>query len=177
MNKELGQLEHIVNEFLQFARTPKPVRQPCDLSEVAVSVKTLCSKEASDHNVTIDIESPENLSEVRVDAPQLQQAILNVVLNAIQAMPAGGLIRIQLETGDDRVIVRVRDQGPGIPDDARTRLFEPFFTTRARGTGLGLALAKKLVEAQGGDIRVEDPPKSLGACFIITLPIEGGDHG
>jgi signal transduction histidine kinase len=175
VHKELNQLEHIVEEFLQFARTPKLVREPCDLREVADSLKTLCSKEASRHAVTIEIESAPGLPNVRVDAPQLQQALLNVVLNGIQSMPSGGTLTIELDDGDDRVVLRVRDDGPGVPAELRARIFEPFFTTKARGSGLGLAIARKLIEAQGGQIHLDESTETGGACFVITLPKGDGD--
>jgi signal transduction histidine kinase len=175
VNKELNQLERIVSEFLQFARTPKVVREPCDLRDVAASLKTLCSKEASRHAVTIEIESAPALPEIRVDAPQLQQALLNVVLNGIQSMASGGTLTIELENLEDQVRVRIRDDGPGVPAEARSQIFEPFFTTKARGTGLGLAIARKLIEAQSGEIHLDESSLSSGACFVITLPNGDGN--
>ena len=146
------------------------MREPSDLRDIAASLKTLCSQEASRHSVSIETEAPSTLPDVRVDASQLQQALLNVVLNGIQAMPSGGTITIRLEELTDQLRILVEDDGPGVPSDARARLFEPFFTTKPRGTGLGLAIARKLVEAQGGQIRLAESSSSDGACFVITLP-------
>ena len=176
VEKELNHLENIVDEFLQFARTPKPVREPCDLGDVVASLKTLCSQEAQRHAVVLDISIPRTLPEIEVDASQVQQALLNVVLNGIQAMPSGGSLEIEIEGRPGGVVTRVHDQGPGIDPDDTARIFEPFFTTKARGTGLGLAIARKLIEAQGGEIRLASHG-SGGSIFVIDLPDKGGRDG
>ena len=177
VERELGQLQNTVDEFLQFARTPKPVlREPCDLGDVVASLKTLCSQEAQRHAVELDISIPQTLPEIEVDASQVQQALLNIVLNAIQAMPSGGSLEIEIEGRPGGVVTRVHDQGPGIDAGDAARIFEPFFTTKARGTGLGLAIARKLIEAQGGDIRLASHGSS-GSTFVIDLPDKGGRDG
>lgn len=170
--KQVDQLDGIVREFLHFARTPRPVREVCNIEDVASSLRILCSKEASRHGVEIAIDVSDRLPELEVDASQVQQALLNVVLNGIQAMPSGGRLEISIREGGDRVLIRVRDQGSGIAAEDRARIFEPFFTTKARGTGLGLALARKLIEAQGGRMRLEDNPSTTGSSFLIELPYE-----
>jgi signal transduction histidine kinase len=105
----------------------------------------------------------------------VQQALLNVVLNGIQAMPGGGRLEVKLMLSNGGVHIEIRDQGPGVPPDQRTRIFDPFFTTKARGTGLGLPIAQKLIRAQGGDIRLRDAHEGPGAVFVIELP-SGSDH-
>src|SRR3970282_277579 len=113
-----------------------------------------CSKEAVRHSVELAVSVPETLTEVNLDASQVQQALLNVVLNGNQAMPRGGRLDIVLARSNGGVRVEIRDQGPGIPPEQRARIFDPFFTTKARGTGLGLSIARKLIRAQGGGIRL-----------------------
>jgi signal transduction histidine kinase len=175
MEKELQQLNGIVTEFLYFARAPRPVRMPCDIREVIGSLTVLCSKEAARHSVELAVSSPKTLPELNLDASQVQQALLNVVLNGIQAMPGGGRLEVKLMLSNGGVHIEIRDQGPGVPPDQRTRIFDPFFTTKARGTGLGLPIAQKLIRAQGGDIRLRDAHEGPGAVFVIELP-SGSDH-
>jgi signal transduction histidine kinase len=171
IEKELGRLNKLVTEFLYFARSPAPAPAPCDVREVIESLKVLCSTEATTHSVEIVIASAENLPEIEVDASQVQQALLNVVLNGIQAMPKGGRLSLTSTPDSGGVRIEIHDQGPGIATEHRARIFDPFFTTRATGTGLGLAIAKKLIRAQGGQILfldTEDP----GTTCVITLPTE-----
>jgi len=175
MEKELQQLNAIVTEFLDFARVPRPVRMPCDVREIIGSLKVLCSKEAAQNSVELAVSSPETLPELNLDASQMQQALLNVVLNGIQAMPDGGRLDVMLMRSNGGVRIEIRDQGPGVPPDQRTRIFDPFFTSKARGTGLGLPIAQKLIRAQGGDIRLGEEPEGPGAVFVIELP-SGSDH-
>ncbi len=175
MEKELQQLNGIATEFLYFARAPRPVRAPCDIREVIGSLTVLCSKEAARHSVELAVSSPKTLPELHLDASQVQQALLNVVLNGIQAMPGGGRLEVKLTRSNGGVDIEIRDQGPGVPPDQRTRIFDPFFTTKARGTGLGLPIAQKLIRAQGGDIRLRDEHDGRGAVFVIELAT-GSDH-
>jgi signal transduction histidine kinase len=176
MSQELHQLNTIVSEFLDFARSPRPVSAACDIREVVGSLKVLCSKEAVRHSVELAVYVPETLPELNLDASQVQQALLNVVLNGIQAMPRGGRLDIVLARSNGGVRVEIRDQGPGIPLDQRARIFDPFFTTKARGTGLGLPIAQKLIRAQGGEIRLGEGLQGPGAVFVIELPSGSDNH-
>ena len=107
---------------------------------------------------------------------QLNQVVLNLLTNAVQAAGKGGAVRLSTEAAGDRVVVRVADDGPGVPEELRERIFEPFFTTRAvgEGTGLGLSIANTVVEAHEGTIEVEDAPGG-GAVFVITVPGGSGE--
>jgi signal transduction histidine kinase len=102
--------------------------------------------------------------------------LVNLVLNAMQAMPGGGRLRIRARSaGGDVVRLEVQDTGPGIPEDARPRVFQPFFSTREGGAGLGLALCKRVVEQHRGRIDFETSPS--GTCFWLELPVGKGDPG
>jgi signal transduction histidine kinase len=171
LEKELGRLNVVLSEFLQFARTPRPDRGPCHLEEVVDSIKVLCSKEANRQGVDIEVSYQEDLPELKLDAAQIQQALLNIVLNGIQAMPSGGRLSILVEHSDDTLSVWIRDEGEGIPPENRTRIFDPFFTTKERGTGLGMAIAHNLIQGHGGDIRIVDQD-GPGSTFEIVLPIK-----
>jgi signal transduction histidine kinase len=169
LEKELGRLNNVLTEFLQFARTPRPDRRPCNLKEVVDFIKVLCSKEANRHGVTIETSFQEDLSELELDAAQIQQALLNIVLNGIQAMPSGGRLTLRVEESAGALNVWIRDEGEGIPQENRSRIFDPFYTTKERGTGLGMAIAHNLIQGHGGDIRIvdEDGP---GSTFLVVLP-------
>lgn len=169
IEKELGRLNKLVSEFLYFARSPAPALAPCDVREVIESLKVLCSTEATTHSVELVIANAESLPEIEVDAAQVQQALLNVVLNGIQAMPKGGRLSLTTARDNGGVVVKIRDEGPGIDSEHKARIFDPFFTTKARGTGLGLAIARKLIDAQGGQIDVQTEA-GLGTTFVIALP-------
>jgi signal transduction histidine kinase len=111
---------------------------------------------------------------VRADAEKLERAITNGVHNAIQAMDMAGLLRVGLRRRGDRVEIRIEDSGPGIAPEALPKLFTPFYTTRATGTGLGLAYAKKVVEGMNGTIELKNREGAAGAIFSVLLPRAGG---
>ena len=112
---------------------------------------------------------PNGLPLVHGDAEQLEQVLLNLLLNATQAMPEGGVVDIGASWVDGALEVSVSDTGPGIPKASRANLFEPFFTTKANGVGLGLSLAKKIVEQHRGSITLKDR-KGAGTTVAIRLP-------
>jgi two-component system sensor histidine kinase HydH len=113
-------------------------------------------------------EVPEEPALARGDAALLRPAVLNLIRNAVQAMPAGGRLTVRVARAGGTVTVTVADTGPGIPRAAREAVFTPFFTTRAKGTGLGLTVVRELVAALGGVVEVEDPAE--GAALTVRLP-------
>jgi signal transduction histidine kinase len=176
IQKELARLNQVLTEFLHFARTPKPDRQACDLREVVESIRVLCSQEASRQGVHIQVSYPDDLPEVFVDAAQIQQALLNIVLNAVQVMDSGGQLIIAVKNNSSGVQIEIQDNGPGIPAEHRSQVFDPFFTTKDRGTGLGMSIAHKLIHGHKGNIRLLDNGRP-GTTFIIDLPLRrSGDE-
>jgi two-component system sensor histidine kinase HydH len=105
---------------------------------------------------------------VEADAEQMQQILINLALNALDAMPTGGALRVELETSTVEWKLRVRDTGPGISESVRTRLFEPFVTDKVTGVGLGLVVSRRFAEAHGGSLQVL--PEGPGACFELRIP-------
>jgi signal transduction histidine kinase len=170
LEKELERLNGVLSEFLQFARTPRPDKRPCNLREIIDSIRVLCSKEAARQGVDIEVSYQEDLPELELDQAQIQQALLNIVLNGTQSMPGGGRLAIRAESTAEAVQIWIRDEGPGIPEENRSRIFDPFFTTKDRGTGLGMSIAHKLIQGHGGDVRVVEEERQ-GSTFLMVLPL------
>ena len=129
---------------------------------------------ASQKGVKFELQVPDTLL-ATADAGQLQQALMNLVLNAVDASPAQGAIVLRAQPQDQMVLIEVQNAGSPIPDAIRSRLFEPFFTTKPRGTGLGLAIARNIARAQGGDLKLAENGPSC-VRFSITLPL-AENHG
>ena len=175
IRQEIERLERIVQNFLDLVRLPEPNIQPLSLHEVVKRAVELLKPNCEEHAIRVTINWPETLPNVQGDAEQLEQVFLNLLLNAIQVMPEGGAIDIagswikgRTET-DGSIEVAVNDAGPGIPKELREKIFDPFFTTKANGIGLGLSLAKRVVEQHRGMIEVQDRNGS-GTAVVIRLP-------
>jgi len=146
------------------------VDQATDLANTSIQGRSLFS--GSPIHILSDVRSDLHLPEVRGSAFELRQLFINLLLNASEAMPQGGTIRIESELEDKAVLVRVRDEGFGIPVDYLHRIFDPFFTTKGpHGTGLGLALARRVMESIGGSITAANNPAGPGAVFTLKFPI------
>lgn len=172
MQHQVGRLTQIMESLLSFAR-PRPAQlRSTSVNEVLDKVLFLVSKHRQHGNVTLHTELMAQLPSVRADAGQLEQVFLNICLNACQAL-SGREGRVVLRTfvQDDQVQVEIRDDGPGIPEAIREHVFTPFFTTRATGTGMGLAICARLVSENGGHVRFHCPPQG-GTVFTVTFPIE-----
>jgi signal transduction histidine kinase len=164
---ELASLSKVVEEFLDYARARPPVREEVDLARLLGEVSDLAQPLAAERNVSLSIEGA---GEVRADPEQLRRAALNLVRNAVEAAPAGSVVEIAARGGDGDVAIEVADRGPGLAPQARERLFRPFFTTKQRGTGLGLALAKKVADAHGGALTL-DERQGGGTVARLVLPV------
>lgn len=165
---------NIVKGLLDFARQTKPQRTLINMNEVADEVLNLVRNQSSFRNIRVTTELDPNLSTVLADNDQMRQVVLNIVLNAGEAMAQGGELRVtsKVNATQKGIELRISDSGPGIPNDVKTRLFEPFFTTKKTGTGLGLAIAYGIMERHKGQLRVDTAP-GKGTTFIISLPIRG----
>ena len=167
---EIDRLANIVNSLLAFARPlhvePRSV-SPGELFDRAV---LLAADELTAKQVRLARDESPALPPAWADPDLLCQVLLGLLANAAEAVPAGGEITLGARVSDGAVELAVTDSGPGVPRELRDRIFEPFFTTRPRGTGLGLAVAKEIVEAHGGRIVVGERPGG-GARFIVRLPV------
>jgi two-component system sensor histidine kinase HydH len=167
---EVDRLDHLVWEFLRYARPHDPELRSVPLHEIVERVVRLLRVETERAQVRLDTESAETLLDVVVDPLQIEQVLLNVVLNAIQASPAGTRILIRGHLDHRQAVLDVVDQGPGIPAEHLSSIFSPFFTTKDKGTGLGLAIAQRIVTAHDGRIDVHQT-STRGTCIRVRLPI------
>ncbi len=160
----------IVKGLLDFARQTKPQKQDLNLNKVTEDVLALVRNQASFHNITIRTELDPEIPSVLADADQMRQVILNIILNAADAMPQGGALRIRssFDPTQHQVTLRISDTGPGIPIEIQDKLFEPFFTTKKTGTGLGLAIAYGIMERHKGALKVESSP-GHGTTIVVIL--------
>jgi two-component system sensor histidine kinase HydH len=165
---EVERLNAIVTGYLNFAKEEESRLEPLDLVPVLHRTLRLMGPELEGPGVALEVETPETCT-VRGDAQRLQQVMMNLVLNSVQAMPQGGRLRVQLSNDNGGAQLSFSDSGPGIPAGVRERLFEPFFTTKAQGSGLGLTVARRIVEQHGGRITLAEAELG-GARVEISLP-------
>ena len=168
--KETDRLNHIVQEFLGFARPKNPEFQFVDLNDSIDSVLTLTAQEARKAGVTVEKKLDPAVGRRSLDAGLLKQAFLNLVLNAIQAMPRGGVLTVESGLRNGAVEVKIADTGVGISEEDRKKLFSPFFTTKKNGTGLGLAITYRIIQNHRGTIDVASK-RGKGATFTVTIPV------
>ena len=169
IHAEVKRLEGTVQGFLDFARPPRPQRARCDLRTVIDQSVELVRARARQQKVSLDVREPPEPLLADLDRGQICTVLVNLLLNALDAMPRGGRLEVQVEAAADGAVVRVADSGPGISANIASRLFTPFVSTKPTGTGLGLSISRRVVEEHGGAIRGDNRPEG-GAVFTMTLP-------
>jgi two-component system, NtrC family, sensor kinase len=172
MKLELERVVQIINDLLSYAR-PKPANQcATNLLELVKQAMRLLGPDAKARQITLQCHMPADLPQLWVDPEKLRQILLNLMLNALQFGHPGGRLTVSawLPTGARHLIIEVDDDGPGISAAHQERLFEPFFTTRTNGHGLGLSISRFLAEQHGGSLTLYNRP-GPGACFRLQLPI------
>ena len=162
-------LNHLVTNLLEFTRTHVPRRQRVDCCALVEETLRYLVDLATAHAVVVERRYAEPVVHATADPYLLRPVLLNLMRNAAQAMPTGGTLTVGVECGVDGTRVTVADTGPGIPVGAEADIFRPFFTTRAKGTGLGLAVVQELVGAMSGTLAVASEP-GRGATFTVVLP-------
>lgn len=165
----------VIRRIRALARRSDPQQLPLDLNEVAGEAAALVQRELASHNVALTLDLGAGLPSVLGDRVQLQQVIINLLINGMQAMSARGMGQLRLETvasGDGGVLLSVSDTGPGIAPEDAGRLFEAFYTTKADGMGMGLPICRSIIEAHGGRIAAVARP-APGATLQFTLPALG----
>lgn len=169
LGSELKSLDDFVGEFLRFARPPPLKREPTAVRALLSDLATFISPECSKKGVELALERERGPATIDADAFQLKHALLNLVLNALQATPPGGRITLETDGADDRLVIRVRDTGEGVPPGREERIFDVFFTTREGGSGLGLPIARRIVDEHGGTLQLQSAPGG-GTCATLLLP-------
>ncbi|MCX5813912.1 MAG: ATP-binding protein [Proteobacteria bacterium] len=173
IDKESGRLSNVLAKLLEFSRMDEPKIEPVDINGIVDDTVLFLEHHLTRFkNVTLFVEKDETLTQVEIDRIHVQQSLVNIVMNAAQAMPDGGDIRIKTGNIGGYIYISVADQGTGIAPEHLDKIFEPFFTTKKKGegTGLGLSLSKRLVEASNGKIDVESTA-GQGSIFKILLPV------
>jgi signal transduction histidine kinase len=165
---ELASLSRVVEEFLDYARTRPPVREPVELGPLLGEVADLVAPLATERKVSLTVEGS---GEARADRDRFRRAAVNLVRNAVEASPEGGTVELVASVLDGEAVLEIADRGAGLPPEVRDRLFRPFFTTKERGTGLGLALAKQVADAHGGTLTLADR-EGGGTVARLALPFE-----
>jgi two-component system, NtrC family, sensor histidine kinase HydH len=165
---EIRRLEHILQDFLQFARPIQFVPKTVELNVVAQKVYSLLKSDAERRGIRLECSCPDGIR-VLGDEGRLQQVLVNLALNALDAARGGGWVRLICRQGERDVIFLVEDNGAGIPAEDMPHVFEPFFTTKPAGSGLGLPIVHAIVTQHGGSIQAENVP-GAGARFTIRLP-------
>jgi PAS domain S-box-containing protein len=166
MDEEVNSANKVITDLLGFSRVAKPTVSPVSIAGV---IEDALKHNPLPENIKLTSVIDENLPMVMVDAGQIRQVFINIVLNAIQAMTDGGRLDIQAKNEGEFVEVEFSDSGAGIPKSTIKKIFDPLFTTKAKGIGLGLSVCKSIMERHGGDIRVESKA-GIGSTFIVSLP-------
>jgi signal transduction histidine kinase len=170
---EIKRLNHVLEDFLQLARSRDLVPVELDVRAVVEKVLDFLGGELERRQLTLERELPEGLPSIAGEEPKLRQVLVNLLLNAFEATPAGGKVRVSARAADagetGRVALVVEDSGGGIPPAEREQIFEPFFTTKAQGSGLGLSIVHSVVAQHGGSISVGQS-RYGGARFVVELP-------
>ena len=169
--EESKRIDGLISSFLEFARPKEPKLVNCDLREILEKTLLLLFPKARTLGVVIRKEIPQEPLLVSIDPDQMRQAFMNLSVNALEAMPHGGVLTVAvMENAKGKVSIKFGDTGKGIPKEVQTKVFDPFFTTKEGGTGLGLSIAHRIIHQHGGDIMVEDG-EERGSTFTITLPL------
>ena len=171
MREEIHRIQHVLEEYLQFARLPKPNLQPVVLNELLAQKMDFMNGEFQRVGVQPRTHFDPAVGTIRADASQLWQATLNLIRNSLDAMPDGGELTVGTWREDGQVRLRVSDTGKGMDEEQLKQVFAPFFTTKPKGTGLGLALVQQIVTEHGGHLDC-DSAEGQGSTFTIFLPME-----
>jgi signal transduction histidine kinase len=168
ITSEVSRINKLTTTLLSFSKTADPNPEPCDLNNLVKEALYLLSKESPDLQVTLKEELAEDLPPVECDYNQIKQVVINLLINAHDAVSKNGEITVKTWHEKNRIYMAVKDNGSGISPEIIHNIFNPFFTTKTRGTGLGLAISKRIAKEHGGDLTVKSTP---GEGSIFTLDI------
>ncbi|MGB5985431.1 MAG: ATP-binding protein, partial [Desulfobacterales bacterium] len=174
IEQEIRHIDTIIQNFLEFSRSPRFEAQFISPSVIVDRVIALLAHRLKAHDVRVETVRRQRLPIIEADPERLKEALVNLMVNACEAMASGGRIRISEETIEDdvtdrAVVIRIEDNGPGIPTDLQDKIFQPFFTTKEAGTGLGLSIVQRIIHDHQGRIAVSATP-GRGTQFTLTFP-------
>jgi len=176
IDAEIHRLDRVVQMLVDFSRPVELQLREQDLRSVIGDVLLLATAELSTHNVTLMSRMPEQPLLAHVDADLLKQAALNVIQNGAQSMPEGGKLEVVLEEDGGTALLRIADEGPGIPEEIREKIFDLYFTTRSAGSGIGLAMTYRILQLHHGSVEVQSN-RSRGTEFLLRIPLAAAQRG
>jgi signal transduction histidine kinase len=171
MARSLSALDDVVTDFLHLSRPLRPAHTPVDICVLLSELAAFLSPEFAARGVTLEIDTERGPCVVEGDGAELRRLVFNLAINALEATPAGGRVRVETAARGDVWLLAVRDTGAGVPAELQGRLFEPFVSGRPGGTGLGLAIARRIAEQHGGSI-THASPAGQGTTFEVRLPLQ-----
>ncbi|UCH80019.1 MAG: HAMP domain-containing protein [Nitrospiraceae bacterium] len=170
---EINRINNILEAFVKFAKFPEPQFYKNNINTVITEVAALVSSGTRDNNIQIELQLTDDMPDFNFDARQFKEVLINLIQNALKSMNGKGLIEIKTDTVSDNVIISVKDSGAGIPEKYREKIFNPFFSTREEGLGLGLPIVQRIIESHGGKIKCTSID-GKGTEFVISIPVERG---
>jgi signal transduction histidine kinase len=176
IDSEIHRLDRVVQTLVDFSRPVELQLREQDLRQVIGDVLTLASDELSTRNVSLESEIASNPLIANVDADLLKQAVINIIQNGAQAMPEGGRLLVVLEEHKKNALLRIADEGVGIPDEIRDKIFDLYFTTKSEGSGIGLAMTYRILQLHHGSVEVQNN-ESRGTEFILRIPLTATEWG
>ncbi len=176
IDAEIHRLDRVVQTLVDFTRPVELQLREQDLRPVVADVLALAAEELSTHQVTLVSRLPSNPLVAKIDADLLKQAVLNVIQNGAQAMQQGGRLEVVLEEDGKAGILRVSDEGPGIPDEIREKIFDLYFTTKSGGSGIGLAMTYRILQLHHGSVEVQSKSEQ-GTEFLLRIPLAATEWG
>ncbi len=171
IRKAIAELDSLLSEVLRLTDLPRPQITAVNVNALAREVETFSKPESSKKEVAVRLKLQESLPKIQADPGQIKQAMLSIFLNAIEACPLKGSMTLVTEADGHQVRIRVIDNGPGIPPERLAAIFDPYFTTKSEGTGLGLWIAQKIAAAHGGTLQAHNGAAG-GAVFTMSFPLK-----
>lgn len=168
--EESVRLNNIITDFLNFAKPKSPYLTACKIEDVLEKNINFLATQIKEDGYVIKKHYDNDLPEINADTDMLYQAFLNILINAMQAMPEGGIIYVKVSAGDNTVTIVFEDEGEGIPEDIMEKIWDPFFTTKTKGTGLGLGIVKNIIESHEGSVSIGSKPVA-GTRVEVILPV------
>lgn len=177
IKRQSMRVDQVASDILHASRPPRLDRTNVNVNAVLARAIGSLRDQMAGQGIKLETMNSPDLPQIQADELQIEQALYNILLNAVEAMPAGGGLRVTTAPGEEGgwVKICVQDTGPGIPTESRERIFQSFFTTKAYGTGLGLSIVQGVLKNHGGDIRVEQPEDG-GTRVVLCLPVKSGDR-